>query len=170
MIYASKVNDVCQWDVDRHFSEQRQSVLWLCGGVWGGWDDSCHLLSRKYTRDPPHSKQPNAHLPFLSTHPLPSSFLQSDRGLFFLASEQFMSSCVGRITSQSCDQCGASILIFGCLCVTRAVFWPERGKGKLCPSAPPSSCQACCKPAKPALRQPARGNLDMVWWLRTVYF
>ena len=100
--------------------------------------------------------------PFYQPTPLPSSFLQSDRGLFFLASEQFMSSCVGRITSQSCDQCGASILIFGCLCVTRAVFWPERGKGKLCPSAPPSSCQACCKPAKPALRQPARGNLDMV--------
>ena len=100
--------------------------------------------------------------PFYQPTPLPSSFLQIDRGLFFLASEQFMSSCVGKITSQSCDQCGASILIFGCLCVTRAVFWPERGKGKLCPSAPPSSCQACCKPAKPALRQPARGNLDMV--------
>ena len=135
MIYASKVIDVCQWDVDRHFSEQRQSVLWLCGGVWGGWDDSCHLLSRKYTRDPPHSKQPNAHLPFLSTASHPVQFSLDRRlGWFFgqsLCLRVSVGSLPGPVTGRR-----ASILILGCLCVTRAVFFAAARKGEIMPRMP----------------------------------
>ena len=59
------------WLSDPHFGvSQPSGRVAACGA---GEDDSCHLLSRKYTRDPPHSKHPNARLPFLSTashHPL----------------------------------------------------------------------------------------------------
>lgn len=61
----------------------------------------------------------------------------------------------------------APILILGCLCVTLPVFWPQRGKGKLCPVDPPPSCQACCKTGKPALKQPTQGNLGFICFCPT---
>ena len=160
---------------DPHFSQsgwQRQSALWPCGGVWGGWDDSCHLLSRKYTRDPPHSKHPNAHLPFLSTASHPVQFSpeeeEGDRRLFFHVGQSLclrvsVGSLPGPVTGRR-----ASILILGCLCVTRAVFSAAARKGEIMPRMPlPPRVKPAVRRQNQHLTSQHGENLDFICFCPT---
>ena len=122
-------------DPHRHFGvSQPSGRVAACGA---GEDDSCHLLSRKYTRDPPHSKHPNAHLPFLSTashHPL-VQFSPEERNLttgsnYFSSRSLCFRVSVGSLPTRPCDRAQSSDTDFGMFMRHASRIFPYFGRSE----------------------------------------
>ena len=146
-------------------SSVSQAGSGLSGGVWGGWDDSCHLLSRKYTRDPPHSKHPNAHLPFLSTASHPVQFSPQTSSDDF---SEFMSSCVGRITSQPCDRARSLDTDFGMFMRHAGRILTTARKVEIMPRMPlPPRVKSAVSRQNQHLTSRHGGNLDLIHFCLT---